>query len=125
MRTQLWFQILLIIGFYLILLGVNSTSASSHCQTEQQSVLIRLKKELHFDSLLSSKLVSWEPNAADCCTQVIGLDLSNETISGVIDDSSSLFRLESLETLNLAGNNFNSIPIPSGFGNLISLISCK
>ncbi|KAL7584654.1 hypothetical protein Lser_V15G42792 [Lactuca serriola] len=131
MRSQLWFQILLIIGFYLILLGVNSTLASSHCQTEQQSVLIRLKKELDFDSLLSSKLVYWEPNAADCCTWigvtcsaggvVIGLDLSNETISDGIDNSGALFRLENLETLNLAANNFNSTPIPSGFGSLTSL----
>ncbi|XP_023758274.3 receptor-like protein 7 [Lactuca sativa] len=114
------------IQFYLILFGV-----SGICQIEQQSILIRLKNELQFNSSLSSKLVSWDPNAADCCTwigvncsiggQVIGLDLSNETISGGIDDSSSLFRLESLETLNLAGNNFNSTPIPSGFGSLTSL----
>ncbi|CAI9301555.1 unnamed protein product [Lactuca saligna] len=125
MRNHLCFQIFFI-QFYLILFGV-----SCICQIEQQSILIRLKNELQFNSSLSSKLVSWEPNAADCCTwigvncsiggQVIGLDLSNETISGGIDDSSSLFRLESLETLNLAGNNFNSTPIPSGFGSLTSL----
>ncbi|CAH1447677.1 unnamed protein product [Lactuca virosa] len=125
MRNHFCFQIFFI-QFYLILFGV-----SGICEIEQQSILIRLKNELQFNSLLSSKLVSWEPNAADCCTwigvncsiggQVISLDLSNETISGGIDDSSSLFRLESLETLNLAGNNFNSTPIPSGFGSLTSL----
>ncbi|CAI9301554.1 unnamed protein product [Lactuca saligna] len=131
MRSQVWFEILLIIGFYVTFFGVSSKLVSGHCQSEQQSVLIRLKKELHFDSLLSSKLVSWDPNAADCCTWigvtcsaggvVIGLDLSNKTISDGIDNSSALFRLENLETLNLAANNFNSTPIPSGFGSLTSL----
>ncbi|CAH1445955.1 unnamed protein product [Lactuca virosa] len=130
---QLWFQILLIIGFYLILFGVNSISASSHCQIEQQLILIQLKKELDFNSSLSSKLVSWDPNAADCCTwigvncsirgQVIGLDLSNEMISGDIDNSSALFSLKNIETLNLAENDFNFTHIPSGFGSLTSLRS--
>ncbi|KAL7585164.1 hypothetical protein Lser_V15G42791 [Lactuca serriola] len=134
MRTQLWFQILLIIGFYVIFFEVSSKLVSGHCQTEQQSVLIRLKKELDFDSLLSSKLVSWDPNAADCCTWigvtcsvggvVIGLDLSSETISGGIDhNSSALFGLKYLEMLNLAENNFNFTHIPSGFGSLTSLRS--
>ncbi|KAI3507332.1 hypothetical protein L1887_22300 [Cichorium endivia] len=130
MRTLLCFQNLLI-GFYLILFGVNSILISGHCQIDQQSILIQLKSELHFDSSLSSKLVCWNPNVADCCTwlgvncsaggEVISLDLSNETISGAIDDSSALFRLKNLENLSLAENNFNFTMIPSGFGSLTGL----
>ncbi|KAI3750527.1 hypothetical protein L2E82_21168 [Cichorium intybus] len=125
MRTHLCFQIFLI-PIYLILFGVSAT-----CQSDQQSILIQLKNELHFNSSLSSKLEYWNPNVADCCTwlgvncsnggQVISLDLSNETISGPINDSSALFRLKNLETLNLAANNFNFTPIPSRFGSLTSL----
>ncbi|KAI3729967.1 hypothetical protein L6452_18640 [Arctium lappa] len=53
--------------------------------------------------------------------QIVGLDLSNETISGGIDNSSVLFGLENLENLNLAGNKFNFLQIPSRVGSLISL----
>lgn len=51
----------------------------------------------------------------------MGLDLSNESISGGIDDSSSLFRLEFLQSLNLAFNCFNFTAIPSGLANLSRL----
>ena len=130
MSTEVSFQILLM-GLYLIMFGVNSTSVSGQCQIAQQSILIRLKNELQFSSSFSTKLVSWDPNVGDCCTwvgvncsvggQVIGVDLSNETISGGFDDSSALFDLENLEKLNLAANNFNFTPIPSRFGSLTSL----
>nr|AMD33474.1 putative verticillium wilt disease resistance protein [Cynara cardunculus var. scolymus] len=126
MRTHLCFQIFLI-SFYLILFGV-----SGRCQTGQQSILIQLKNKLQFDSSASTNLVSWNPNVTtDCCIwggvkcnsrgQVVVLDLSNETISGGIDDSSDLFDLENLENLNLAGNKFNFIQIPSRFGSLAGL----
>ncbi|KAI3677645.1 hypothetical protein L6452_36911 [Arctium lappa] len=126
MRTHLCFQVFLI-PFYLILFGV-----SGQCQIGQQSILIQLKNKLQFNSSVSTKLVSWNPNVTtDCCKwggvtcssrgQVVGLDLSNETISGGIDDSSDLFDLENLENLNLAGNKFEFIQIPSRFGSLASL----
>ncbi|KAM7477852.1 hypothetical protein LguiA_026065 [Lonicera macranthoides] len=54
-------------------------------------------------------------------TLIAGLDLNNETISGGIDNSSSLFSLRFLESLNLADNDFNSTQIPSAFINLTSL----
>ncbi|KAF8042110.1 hypothetical protein BT93_A0651 [Corymbia citriodora subsp. variegata] len=52
---------------------------------------------------------------------IVGLDLSNESISSGIDDSSSLFRLEFLRSLNLAFNNFNSTTIPSSLTNFSRL----
>ncbi|MFS7976827.1 putative leucine-rich repeat-containing, plant-type, leucine-rich repeat domain superfamily [Helianthus anomalus] len=125
MKPHLFFHIFFI-PFYLILLSV-----SGQCQSDQQSILIQLKNNLLFNSSLATKLVSWNQNVTDCCSwlgvtcsttgQVIGLDLSNETISVVINDSSVLFDLQNLESLNLAGNNFNFSQIPSRFGSFASL----
>ncbi|XP_071715507.1 receptor-like protein 7 [Rutidosis leptorrhynchoides] len=126
MRTHLCFHIFFI-PFYLIFFNV-----SGQCQIDQQSILIQFKTELNFNSSLSRKLVYWNPNiTTDCCNwigvscsingQVIGLDLSNETISGAIDDSSALFNLKNLESLNLAANNFNFSQIPSRFDQFASL----
>nr|XP_043638480.1 receptor-like protein 34 [Erigeron canadensis] len=105
---------------------------SGQCQIRQQSILIQFKNNLTFNSLVSTKLVSWDPNVTtDCCNwtgvvcstqgQVIGLDLSKETISSPIDDSSALFDLDNLKSLNLAGNYFNFMQIPSRFGSLSTL----
>nr|GEY98137.1 hypothetical protein [Tanacetum cinerariifolium] len=90
------------------------------------------KNELQFNSSLSTKLVTWNPNATDCCSwggvtcsikgQVIGLDLSNETISGGMNDSSVLFGLKHLESLNFAENGFSFTKIPTRFGSLASLL---
>ncbi|KAI3732354.1 hypothetical protein L1987_63558 [Smallanthus sonchifolius] len=55
--------------------------------------------------------------------QITGLDLSNETISAGIDDSSVLFNLKSLESVNLAANKFNFKQIPSRFGRFTRLLS--
>ncbi|KAK9073048.1 hypothetical protein SSX86_007370 [Deinandra increscens subsp. villosa] len=127
MKTHLCFHILFI-SFFLILLSV-----SGQCQNDQQSILIQLKNDLGFNSSLSTKLVSWSLNVTDCCKwagvscsttgQVIGLDLSNETISAGINDSSVLFDLKNLESLNLAANSFNFIQIPSRFGSFASLLN--
>ncbi|KAJ0646983.1 putative leucine-rich repeat-containing, plant-type, leucine-rich repeat domain superfamily [Helianthus annuus] len=126
MSTHLCFHIFFI-PFCLILLPV-----SGQCQNDQRSILIQLKNTLHFDYTVSTKLVSWNLNDVDdCCKwegvncspsgQIIGLDLSNETISAGIDDSSVLFSLKNLERLNLALNSFKFIQIPSRFGSLASL----
>ncbi|KAK1412425.1 hypothetical protein QVD17_33670 [Tagetes erecta] len=133
MTTQLCFRSFFLIPFYLIFFGLDMSLVSGQCQVNEQSTLIQLKNNLQFDSSLSTKLVSWNPNTTDCCIwrgvncningQVIGLDLSSETISSGIDDSSVLFNLKNLESLNLAANNFNSIKIPSRIGNLTSLLS--
>ncbi|XP_059429257.1 receptor-like protein 6 [Corylus avellana] len=79
---------------------------------------------------MSTKLVKWN-QSADCCSwegvtcnegRVIGLDLTNESISGGLDNSSSLFSLQHLESLSLAYNDFNhSHEIPSEFDKLANL----
>ncbi|KAK1412427.1 hypothetical protein QVD17_33672 [Tagetes erecta] len=131
MRTQVCSHIFLI-PFYLIFFVLDLRLVSGQCQVKEQSTLIQLKNNLQFDSSLSTKLVSWNPNTTDCCMwrgvtcningQVIGLDLSSETISSGIDDSSVLFDLKNLESLNLAANSFNFIEISSRIGNLTGLL---
>ncbi|KAG6744275.1 hypothetical protein POTOM_052991 [Populus tomentosa] len=82
---------------------------------------------------MSTNLVMWNPSS-DCCEwpgiscdiggldRVIGLDLSNESITGGLDDSSALFRLQFLQSLDLSSNSF-STALPVGFANLTDLIS--
>ncbi|KAI3981354.1 hypothetical protein MKX01_001799 [Papaver californicum] len=78
----------------------------------------------------SSKRSSWS-SSADCCSswdgvtcdtsgRVISLDLSSEAINEGINSSSSLFKLQYLQKLNLAFNGFTT-PLPSGFVKLHSL----
>ncbi|KAI4353399.1 hypothetical protein L6164_002352 [Bauhinia variegata] len=108
------FQILVVSGF---------------CLENQQSLLLQLKNELTIDHAYSKKLVFWN-QSSDCCHwigvicdkegQVKGLDLSQACISGGLDNSSSLFNLQSLQILNLALNNFNCV-IPSALIKLKNL----
>lgn len=129
MRIQL-FSWLSLIPFCLILLGIHIVSVSGQCLDDQQSILIQLNNTIKFDSSLSTKIVSWN-QGTDCCSwkgvncstdgHVIGLDLSNESISGGIENSSALFTLQFLHSLSLANNNFNLTQIPPGIGNLTNL----
>ncbi|WOH01991.1 hypothetical protein DCAR_0521378 [Daucus carota subsp. sativus] len=107
--------------------------ASGQCLDSQRSLLLQLKQSFSFDSSSSTKLVQWNQTTIDCCHWqgvtckkssglVIGLDLSNEGITSGINSSSTLFRLQFLERLNLASNSFNSTEIPSGLSNLTSLV---
>ncbi|GJZ48718.1 leucine-rich repeat-containing protein [Tanacetum coccineum] len=48
--------------------------------------------------------------------------MSNEAILGGIDNSSVLFDLKNLQSLNLAANNFNFSQIPTRFGSFTSLL---
>uniref|UniRef100_A0A2N9GRF6 Leucine-rich repeat-containing N-terminal plant-type domain-containing protein n=1 Tax=Fagus sylvatica TaxID=28930 RepID=A0A2N9GRF6_FAGSY len=103
---------------------------SGQCLHDQQDLLIELKNSLIFNSTLSTKLVRWN-ESADCCSwegvtcsdvgRVIGVNLDRESISGGLDNSSSLFRLQYLQNLSLVDNNFNSSRIPPEFGNLTKL----
>lgn len=78
--------------------------------------------------MTSNKLVKWN-QSVDYCSwsvtchegRVIVIDLTNESISGGLDDSSSLFNLQDLRSLSLAYNNFNSSQIPSQFDKLANL----
>ncbi|PPR87746.1 hypothetical protein GOBAR_AA32946 [Gossypium barbadense] len=100
---------------------------SGQCQSDQQELLLGLKNSLNSSS--SEKLVKWD-QYTDCCSwdgitcdadgQVIGLDLSNQSTSGAIDESNSLFHLLHLQQLNLDYNSFKST-FPSGFENLANL----
>ncbi|KAL6146179.1 hypothetical protein ACLB2K_056862 [Fragaria x ananassa] len=103
---------------------------SQQCLKDQQLNLLDFKNSLLFNASLSSKLVSWD-SRTDCCSwpgvscstngSVVGLDISRESISGGIDNSSSLFDLQHLQSLSLAFNNFTGSQIPSATGKLTSL----
>ncbi|PIA38540.1 hypothetical protein AQUCO_02700030v1, partial [Aquilegia coerulea] len=104
------------------------------CLEDQSSSLLQLKQSLSFSALFSSttsKLSSWN-STRDCCSwdgvtcdgvngHVIGLDLSEEFISGGVDNSIGLFKLTYLERLNLAYNEFSPKPIPLGLDRFYNL----
>ncbi|XP_059668028.1 receptor-like protein 7 [Cornus florida] len=116
-----WF---FLIPLFTILFGINTNFVSGRCLNDQRSLLVQLKKSLHFSSSFSTKLINWNQNqSTDYCGwsgvtcdnatgRVIGLDLSSESISGGVDNSSALFSFESLQSLNLANNSFNFTQIP-------------
>lgn len=129
MGTQISLWVLFLI-FPSTLLGLK-TSVNGQCLDGQRSLLLQLRNSLEFDSSISTKLVQWD-HAIDCCNwsgvkcdnagHVTSLDLSYESINGGLNDSSSLFRLQFLQRLNLADNYFaNEVPLPSGFGKLTRL----
>lgn len=126
---------LFFIPLFQVLLDDNLTlvygqQQAGQCLGDQRFLLLQFKKELNFTN--STKLIRWDKNQ-NCCSwdgvecdssgRVISLDLNNETIlDGIQNSSSSLFRLQYLERLNLAYNNFRFTQIPiNGFGNLNNL----
>ncbi|XP_030449839.1 receptor-like protein 7 [Syzygium oleosum] len=122
-----WF--LLAISTISIFSDVAGASAPARCPgVDQRSLLLELRNSLVFNTSASSKLVRWDRSADSwsgvTCKDglVVGLDLSSESISGGINGSSSLFRLEFLQSLNLAFNDFNCSAIPSGLANLSRLV---
>ncbi|KAF8042000.1 hypothetical protein BT93_A0561 [Corymbia citriodora subsp. variegata] len=126
-------RIWLLLWLVLILAQTNPFSigrilVSGQCFGNQTSLLLELKNSLNFSTSLSKKLVRWNRSNDSwdgvICEgdQVRELDLSNESIIGGLSDSSSLFRLNYLQRLNLAFNNFQFLDIPSGFGNLTNLV---
>ncbi|GLT55693.1 hypothetical protein SLA2020_287900 [Shorea laevis] len=112
-----------------IFFGINVVLVSSQCQSDQRELLLQLKKSLNFNSSLSVKLVNWS-QSTDCCMwegvrcdasgHVTDLDLSNESIYSAVDNSSSLFNLQYLQSLNLAYNRLHST-FPSVFDKLAQL----
>ncbi|XP_052113475.1 receptor-like protein 7 [Arachis duranensis] len=98
-------------------------------EDDEQSLLLQLKNNLSFNSERSSKLKVWNESIACCnwngvtCNDegyVIGLDLSEESITGGFDNTSSLFSLQHLQSLSLGYNNFSSV-IPPTFNRLKNL----
>ncbi|XP_058111861.1 receptor-like protein 7 [Magnolia sinica] len=104
---------------------------TQQCNHHHFSAFLHLKHGFHLTAFSLSTLSSWNSNNTNCCSwegitcdgptgHVISLDLSELHISGRIDFE-SLFRLRSLQRLNLAYNEFDPTPIPSGFDQLTSL----
>ncbi|XP_041027080.1 receptor-like protein 6 [Juglans microcarpa x Juglans regia] len=127
-RSFAWLFLIPITSLVL-LLSFCVPAVSGQCLHDQQSLLLHLKNSLVFNHSLSTKLVQWHKNTGFCswegvtCSEgrVIGLDLSDESISGGLDNSSSLFSLHHLQILNLAYNNFNYVRIPSQLEKLTNL----
>ncbi|KAI8557084.1 hypothetical protein RHMOL_Rhmol05G0307100 [Rhododendron molle] len=128
MRTEFitWFFSIATLTIFLSI----TIPVHSQCLEDQKSLLLQLKSSLKFDPDFSVKLVNWA-GTDDCCQwngvtcnrfgRVIGLDLNTDSISGGLNDSSSLFGLKFLEKLDLANNSFNFAEIPSSFGGLNNL----
>nr|GME08852.1 receptor-like protein 12 [Ipomoea batatas] len=112
--------------FFISLLSVGGFSnitvveAQAQCMSDQKILLLQLRNSLEFNSTASTKLSRWN-HTTDCCDwpgvecdtsgHVITLILDNEAVTGGIDDSSCLFSLQYLETLDLSSNCLNgSIP---------------
>ncbi|XP_048439360.1 receptor-like protein 7 [Pyrus x bretschneideri] len=114
----------------LIHLCINVIPVHSQCLQDEKLALLHFKQSLVFDPSTSSKLVSWN-SSIDCCSwaglscsegRVVGLDISGECISGNIGNSSSLFNLQHLQSLNLADNEVgHGSQIPSAIGKLTDL----
>ncbi|KAM7481320.1 hypothetical protein LguiB_005903 [Lonicera macranthoides] len=126
MRNSVFIPIITIIT----ICCVSIVPINAQCLEDQRSLLLQLKNTLIFNSSFSTKLVQWNHHNKDCCLwegitcskagHVTGLDLNGESISGGIDNSSSLFSLRFLQSLNLA-DNYISGPFPNSIGNLAML----
>ncbi|XP_059439704.1 receptor-like protein 6 [Corylus avellana] len=91
---------------------------SSLCLSDEQSLLLQWKNSLVFDNASSTKLVYWNQSVDYCswkgvicyerCVRI--LDLTNESISDGLDNSSSLSGLLSLQHLGLAYNKLKTFP---------------
>ncbi|GMN59096.1 hypothetical protein TIFTF001_028191 [Ficus carica] len=112
----------------LILLSLCTLVFAGECLRSQQSFLFQLKNSLNFSSVNSRKLVHWNKDS-DCCSWegvvceegcVTHLDISHEGIDSGLDNSSPLFNLQHLKSLNVSYNRFNST-IPSRIGDLTNL----
>ncbi|KAL4338198.1 hypothetical protein S245_040902 [Arachis hypogaea] len=127
MKTTLilWFYLLLPLSLLNFTFTINIVT--SQCLGHQQSLLLHLKNGLIFNPAKSKKLIHWN-HTDDCCQwkgvacstkgNVIALDISHEFITG--GNLTSLFKLQYLQNLNLAYNEFH-FGINSEFKNLKNL----
>ncbi|XP_058111939.1 receptor-like protein 7 [Magnolia sinica] len=132
-RFLLLFSLLFSSSFVLSSVSNSKALSTQHqCIEDHFSALLHLKQGFNFSAEYTmTTLSSWNPDNRDCCSwegitcngatgHVTSLDLSKLRIYGRIDFV-SLFRLQSLQKLNLAFNEFDPSPIPSGFEQLTSL----
>lgn len=129
MRITLVSILFFVLCYYCINIGFQISVVSGKCLGDQELLLLQLKNNFTFKAENSRKLKLWNSSIGCCdwigvnCDKkgfVVGLDLSEESISGGFDTASSLFSLQHLQKLNLAANNFSSV-IPSGFHKLVML----
>ncbi|XP_048137899.1 receptor-like protein 6 [Rhodamnia argentea] len=113
-----------------------SRSVKPVCLEDEMSALLQFKERYEIanvsdDPLAHPKTRSWK-NSRDCCSwdgiecdeitgHIIVLDLGSSSLSGSIDNNSTLFQLAHLEKLNLSHNDFNNSRIPSRVGDLLRL----
>jgi len=121
--------LLFLLPFCLIISSSNNFLVNGYCHGHERSLLLHLKKNLIFNPTKSSKLVHWNQSEYDCCQwhgvtckdgNVTTLDLSQESISGGLN-SSAIFSLQYLQSLNLAFNDFHSV-IPQELHQLQNLM---
>ncbi|KAJ0733434.1 putative non-specific serine/threonine protein kinase [Helianthus annuus] len=111
---------------YLLVIPICTSSLLSHDE-EECFALFQFKQ-----IVLHQKLDSWSNTSdSDCClfdgvacsntSHVIGLDWSRSSLSGIINSSSTLFKLVHLQVLNLSMNNFVESQIPHEIAGLRQL----
>ncbi|KAK1434940.1 hypothetical protein QVD17_00695 [Tagetes erecta] len=120
-----FFQTISLVHFLVVL----ACTASLLTYDEECSALFKFKQTHFHQNYYAAggflKFDSWrriKTNTSDCCLfdgvvcsnkgHVIGLDLSQSSLTGVINSSSSLFKLVHLQVLNLSMNNFFESQIP-------------
>ncbi|XP_050142668.1 receptor-like protein 7 [Malus sylvestris] len=120
-----------LLHFFLFLIIIKLVHG--RCDADDLSALLRLKKiSPPPEAYVPPKLLSWNSSINRCawdgvtCStdgHVIGLDVSGEFLEGGIDNSSSLFDLQHLQSLNLSCNCQvgNGFPIPPAIGKLTNL----
>ncbi|XP_023644310.1 receptor-like protein 12 [Capsella rubella] len=126
-RCCYWVSCIITIYFFLFIHSLASPSLH-FCRHDQRDALLEFRDEF---PIFDSKPSPWN-KSTDCCFwegvkcddksgQVISLDLNTTLLNNSLKTNSSLFRLESLSSLDLSGCNLQG-EIPSSLGNLSRLI---
>ncbi|GLT26006.1 hypothetical protein SLA2020_010980 [Shorea laevis] len=137
MASLIRFSQILRLSFMLLRFRVQSSSPSQSsvdspphwCRPEERSALLDFKSTTNlakdcFDT--PRPIIQTWNGSEDCCLwkgitcdkskgHVIGLDLSNNCLKANLTSNSSLFRLEKLQSLNLAYNDFSYPNLSFGF----------
>ncbi|GLT35522.1 hypothetical protein SLA2020_099680 [Shorea laevis] len=143
MASLIRFSQILCLSFMLLRFRVQSSSPSQSspdssphlCRPEERSALLDFKSttnlmECDFDDATPRPIIQTWNESKDCCLwegitcdkvkgHVIGLDLSSNCLFADLTTNSSLFRLEKLQSLNLAYNELFNLSF--GFNRLKSL----
>ncbi|GLT26009.1 hypothetical protein SLA2020_011010 [Shorea laevis] len=145
MASLIRFSQILCFSFMLLRFRVQSSSPSQSspdssphlCRSEERSALLDFKSttnlaEFCLDGATPRPIIQTWNESKDCCSwegitchkrngHVIGLDLSSNCLYADLTTNSSLFRLEKLQSLNLAYNHFSYPNLSFGFGRWKSL----